>query len=209
MGTLRRHRPARRESGFVLILALIILVIITLSSVAMMVSLRAGVSAAGNIAFRQAATRVGDIAVEDGLQWLVANAVGTNLNSDRTGYYATHNGVAGGCSATAAFTPQSYDFANNACALQHGSTVSGYSIYYVIHRMAATGGLGLPCTDAMAECMFAPVASSAGIAPGSTHVSGQSYQTAITNTAGLVYYRITVKVKGPRNNNRYVQAFVY
>lgn len=209
MGTLKRRPIQGRQSGFVLVLTLIILVIITLSSVAMMVSLRAGVSAAGNIAFRQAATRVGDIAVEDGLQWLVTNAVGTAMNSDRTGYYATHNAVAGGCSSTAAFTPQSYDFANNACALQHGTTVSGYTMSYVIHRMAATGGLGLPCTDALAECMFAPVASSAGVAPGSTHSTGQSYQAAITNTAGLVYYRITVKVKGPRNNNRYIQAFVY
>ena len=36
-----------------------------------------------------------------------------------------------------------------------------------------------------------------------------SFCGATTVTNSLVYYRITVKVAGPRQNNRYIQAFVY
>lgn len=210
MGTLKPIRPMpARQSGFVMVLTLIILVIITLSSLAMMLATRAGVSAAGNIAFRQAATRVADVAVEDAMQWMITNAVGVNLNTNRTGYYATNDEVAAGCSSSATFLPQTYDFANAACATPRAAAVSGYQLYYVIHRMASPGGAGLACTDPLAGCMFSPVASSAGVSAGASHSAGQSYQTSISNTAGLVFYRITVKVIGPRHNNRYVQAFVY
>ena len=66
----RRRHGSGRQSGFMLVIALIIMIIMTLSSIAMVISLRGGISASANIAFRQAATRSADVAVDSAYQWV-------------------------------------------------------------------------------------------------------------------------------------------
>lgn len=199
MGTLTGRRPAGRERGFVLLMTLIILIVMTLSGLAMMLVMRAGVSTAGNIAFRQAAVRVADVAVESARTYILArSAVSLQSDDPANGYYASQQ---------PAFTPLGYDFTAAAGVSRDAGTVSGYSVRYVIHRMAMTAGVA--CSDPTAGCMFPPAASSAGTTAGTSHAGGSSYAGAISGTTGLVFYRITVKVSGPRYNNRYVQAFLY
>lgn len=208
MDTLKPMRRRSRQQGFSLVMTLIMLVIILLSSLGMMMAMRGGVSTAGNIAFRQAAVRSADVAGQEGLQW-VSTQLGvdtTALNTTNTGanpgYYAIFNEADATCTTTTAFTPQSYDFANPACAMVHGSSVSGYTLYYVIHRMAAAAGScpAAGCTGPL---------ESANNNPGCSHDPDMPDYCGLASTRLHVYYRITIKVSGPRHNSRYIQTFVY
>jgi type II secretory pathway pseudopilin PulG len=261
MGPLNRTPPASRaaiqasrlnghgrQGGFMLVIALIIMVIMTLSSVAMIVSLRGGISASANIAFRQAATRSADVAVDSAYQWVrtqmtssttslndglapadVAEATvtpaETTVTATRVRYYATMNGADSGCKKDGvadAFTPTSYRFGetiNGAdgfpCATRVSGNPAGYTIYYVIHRMAntsetaciAAGGAAGCGTCPTAGCLQPAITGSSTQTGMSQSATGPVFSTTSSNEA--VYYRITVKVAGPRQNNRYIQGFIF
>ncbi len=223
MDTLATVQGPARERGFVLVLALVILIIITLSSVAMISSLRGGISASGNIAFRQAATRAADVAVDGAFQWVQTNmatagALDGNLAaSGAPRYYATMSAADSGCKkdgAAGSFSPQMYRFSDTVtgsdgfpCAALVASSPAGYTLYYVVHRMAnATGACPTPA-GCLAPSIVSATSSSAGCSMDPTSASFCGASATTTNT--LVYYRITIKVVGPRQNNRYIQAFVY
>lgn len=213
------HGP-KRAQGFVLVVTLVIMVIITLASVAMMTMLRAGISASGNIAFRQAATRTADVAIDKALQdtaatiTLSATAVNDNIGTATYRYYATVNGAVSDCTkdGTTTFQPQTYRFndsSNNAvndtggfpCAIKLASAPSGYNLFYVVHRMAENTGA---CGAGTSGCTRLSV--DGGNKPGCSNDASSIDYCGVTS---YVYYRLTVKVAGPRQNNRYVQAFVY
>ncbi len=235
-----KPRSAKHQQGFVLVVTLLVMVIITLSSVAMIVAMRAGISASGNIAFRQAATRTADVGVDQAFQNTAANFTATALAANPNGldvdnasgsyrYYATVNGVAkksdastfplaGGCTkdGSTTFSPENYRFnavdgnglpvavndgEGNPCAIQSTSTPSGYSLFYVVHRMAETTG---SCGTTSTGC--SRVSLDGGNKPG---CSVDAASVDYCGSTSYVYYRITVKVAGPRQNNRYIQAFVY
>jgi len=142
--------------------------------------------------------------VEDARAWLLTMS-GTYLQEDHPedGYYAT--------AQTDTFSPSTYDWTDDAKTRQYivgsNDTFSGYKMYYVTHRMAVTAGY--PCSNQAAHSMFPINASSAGTTAGTTQSGGSGYMTFISGSTGLVYYRITVKVVGPRYNNRFVQVFMY
>ena len=221
----------RQHSGFVLVVALVIMVIMTLSTVAMITSIRGGISASANIAFRQAATRSADVAVDSAYQWVQTRmgASATALNSDiapantaaataTPRYYSTMSGADSGCKKDGvanAFTPQSYRFSDTItggdgfpCAGKIATKPSGYDLYYVIHRMATTAGQACPTALCLAPAVTA-AASSGSSAGCSLDPSAANFCGTSSTTNSLVYYRITVKVVGPRQNNRYIQGFVY
>jgi type IV pilus assembly protein PilX len=220
---------ARRNQGFVLVVTLLVLVIITLASVAMMSLLRTGITASGNIAFRQAASRTADIAVDNAFQWVstqinanvaslnTSGAVAATATTSGSRYYAINYDVDVACTktGTTTFTPQTYRFgdANGVipngndgfpCAARLPSTPSGYYLYYVVHRMANAAG-SCPGAGCMAP-VFTPTGTTAGC---SMDPSDPAYCGVNNTTNSLVYYRITVKVVGPRQNNRYIQTFIY
>ena len=239
MSARPQFRQARQQ-GFVLVVTLLVMVIITLSSVAMIVAMRAGISASGNIAFRQAASRTADVGVDQAFQDTAANFTAAALAANPNGldvdaanatyrYYATVNGVAKdtngavltlaeGCTkdGSTTFSPEKYRFNSldgngnpipvndkngNPCAIQSPSTPSGYSLFYVVHRMAeATGSCGVTSTGC------SRVSVDGGTKPG---CSVDAASVDYCGSTSYVYYRITVKVAGPRQNNRYIQAFVY
>jgi Tfp pilus assembly protein PilX len=189
MGALNRINPAQR--GFALFMTLVTLVIITISGISMMRVMEAGTSAAGNIAFRQAAIRVADVATENARSWILSQAA---LTSSATGYYANVTDTT--------FNPVSYVWAGNSRGV---GTVSGYDVNYVIHRMAMHDGL---CADTPTGCTYPSNASSSSVEEGTSHIGG-SGPGSITMGLGRVYYRVTIKVSGPRHNVGYVQVFMY
>lgn len=232
-----------------LVIALIIMIVMTLSSVAMVMSLRGGISASANIAFRQAATRGADVAVDSAYQWVMTQMTSsaTALNNSlapadaaeatvtaaeaatlatRVRYYATMNGADSGCKKDGvadAFTPTSYRFSETTtgadgfpCAARVAGNPAGYTIYYVIHRMANTTEAACLAAGGAAGCGSCPTAgclqpaitsSSSGQTGVSQSATGPIFSSSSTNAA--VYYRITVKVAGPRQNNRYIQGFIF
>lgn len=241
-------RPLRRrfagQEGFVLVVALVILIIMTLSSVAMVASLRGGISASANIAFRQAATRAADVAVDGAYQWVrtqitaSTTVLSNNIAPANTAaatatprYYATISGADSGCKkdgAAGAFTPTSYRFSDTIngadgfpCAARVTGNPAGYTLYYVVHRMANTtealclaAGGAAGCGDCPTAGCLAPAIT---LTAGPSSLTGCSMDPTAANFCGAsttavnaaVYYRITVKVVGPRQNNRYIQGFIY
>ncbi|RTL56468.1 MAG: hypothetical protein EKK46_04465 [Rhodocyclaceae bacterium] len=206
------HRAS--QSGFTLVMTLVILVVITLSSMAMMLATKAGIFASGNIAFRQAATRAADVVVETGFRWvntqIAANANALDNTNAAVGYYSSFNEVLASCtnSSTTQFNPATYDFANTSCA-PAPTQVGDYAVYYVVHRMATTANTACPAAGCMAPTVIQ--ANNNTQTPGGSSESGASQfgsgSSSVSNQ--IVYYRITVKVVGPKRNTRYIQAFVY
>ena len=226
--------PSRQhQQGFVLVIALVILVVMTLSAVAMITSLRGGLSASGNISFRQAATRAADVAADGAYTWVqaqitaAANALDNDIAPINTAgalvtprYYATMTGSDAGCKKDGVanvFAPQNYRFSDTSvgadgfpCAGRIAGSPGGYSLFYVIHRMARSAAMSCPA----AECISPEATVSGGTTPPPAGCSLDPTSASFCgvnpiSASSVVYYRITVKVVGPRQNNRYVQAFVY
>jgi type IV pilus assembly protein PilX len=211
---------ARRDRGFVLFMTLVMLVILTISGLAMMQVMGSGVTAAGNIAFRQASVRYADLALEDARTWMIAQPA-VYLHDDHP---SDHGYISWGQMSSPAqptdFDPKTHDWTNPNVAYLYSAnpdpnldgdgdptTFSGYRIYYVIHRLAVLPGQS--CSEPATGCMF-PVTANAGVvAPGTTTSAGTGYTPPILGTVGNVYYRITAKVVGPRHNSSYVQAIMH
>jgi type IV pilus assembly protein PilX len=196
---------ARRQRGVVLLIALIVLVAMTLAGIGMMRSIDAGTLVAGNIGFREAAVATADTGVEAARAWLITNVNSLNADNAAQGYYSTRqdlldmtgnrteggtDGVNWGGSdptqAVAAFTLGTVD-------------TSGNSVYYLIHRLCAIPGT---INGVGQTCSF-----STQTGYGSTQ-SAPDYSSYGLANALSPYYRITVRVNGPKNTVSYVQALV-
>jgi type IV pilus assembly protein PilX len=196
-----KHQASRLQSGVVLIIALIVLVAMTLAAIALMRSVDTTNLIAGNLAFQQAATHSGDAGVETAVTWL-QNASSATLAADQpgngysaSGSAAAQNPVAG--QSWDAFWTQSLAARKVDLIANGGSDAAGNQVSYVIDRMcnfagAPTGG---------ASCVASPVVTAA---TGNAEEAGQVQ----LNAPSVVYYRITVRIAGPRNTVSYVQAVV-
>jgi type IV pilus assembly protein PilX len=192
----------RAQQGVVLFIALIVLVAMSLAGIALMRSVDTNVLIAGNLAFRQSNTMFGDTGVEAGRAWLSANA--GSLNSNQPGgnlhYWANYQLGVDFIGATAD-TTDDYNWAQAATV---AAPDPAFSISYVIHRLC--GGTGAP-SDAGAKCMQA----SAGGGSGSSGLGTKgvvSYGVQALPGTSTIFYRVTVRVRGPRNTLSYVQAIL-
>ncbi|RTL32867.1 MAG: hypothetical protein EKK47_03840 [Burkholderiales bacterium] len=218
----KRPMPrAGRQDGIVLLMAIIVLVAMTLGALALTRAVYTTNALAGNLAFQQAATHSADAGIEAAVAWLEANnglassstanlcdaAVGsTALTCDQSaqGYIAhrqdptgsqswsdfwTSNLVAGGYVKTVST-------GNSGNADTAGNTVS-----YVIQRMCSGAG---DAQNTSNDCSVSPNASSSTCAGGSSCDAGHEG----LNSTSQVYYRITVRVVGPRNTQSFVQSMV-
>ena len=203
---LPRRAACRRQKGVVLLIALIVLVVMTLAALALVRSVDTTNLIAGNMAFQQAATHSADSGIETAVTWLedcnntnVTCVAGTlNTDSPSNGYAANgtnaaHNPAAG--QSWNDFWVANLDATNTASLATQSGT--GNSIAYVIDRMCAN--VGAPTGGA--SCTFSPAVSAAG---GNAEEAGQIQ----LNAPSVVYYRITVRISGPRNSVSYVQAMV-
>jgi type IV pilus assembly protein PilX len=226
MGPMNHMITAHRSQGFVLFMTLVMLVILTISGLAMMQVMGAGLTAAGNIAFRQASVRYADLALEDARIWLQGRTA-TFLHDnhpDDHGYMAWVQ--QSNPAASTDFDPLTHDWTNDDVAHLYdaaefgtdpdldgdgdSTTFSGYRIYYVIHRMANRAELA--CSVPTTGCMVPPPPTGGGgtvVAPGTSQSAGIGYTPPILGTTGNVYFRITAKVVGPRHSSSYVQAIMH
>ena len=196
--TLARHG---HQKGVVLVIALIMLVAMTLAGIALVRSVDTSTMIAGNLAFRQSATYSGDRGVESAIAWLTANSGSLEANSTANGYYATSQDsmdLTGNKTSTAA---DNLDWAASAKNLTIADA-AGNTIAYVINRMCNAAGPLDGATCATEQD------TQAGSSLGSMRQM-TNYQPGTWSTvANRGYYRITVRVAGPRNNVSYIQAFV-
>jgi type IV pilus assembly protein PilX len=194
-----RARTGRhRQEGIVLFIALIVLVAMSLAGIAMVRSVDTSLGIAGNMAFKQATIQGGDKGVAAAFTWLAANSAGTTLtNSDViNGYYS---------SAPVEATGYWFDDTNwtQAVSLNGGvPDAAGNTVRFVIHRMCTLpnltyNGVSNGVTN---ECSLY-YSNSTGTSGGSMSVGAPQFQ-------GIpqLFYRITVRIDGPRNTISIIQV---
>ncbi|MEK9802837.1 MAG: hypothetical protein VW475_05455 [Curvibacter sp.] len=205
---LNRHKLDRQrhgQRGVVMMVALVILVVMTLAGIALMRSMDTTNLIAGNMAFKQAATHSADSGVETAIAWLEANNAGSFLDNSNpvVGYSAsTPNNAAlplgeAFWSGMAASGVCNLPMVGGVCSANPVPNASGNSMSFMIQRLcAATGNRnGAGCS----------IVAGAIIASGNNEGAGEEQ---LTGQSTAVYYRITVRVVGPRNAISYVQAIV-
>lgn len=208
-------RGSVRQKGIALLMALIALVILTLSGLALVRSVDTGLVISGNLSFKQITTNAGDIGTETAIQWLSGNAGSTVLFGPSTadGYYA--NSMQS-CDLPGYVTPADtsddvdWDGSNpgnvncnaKAKAVPAAALPVGFTAAYVIHRLCSQdgdpGAAGNVCNAFVDETTSAA---------GSTQ-TGANYGSLPLSSSSQYYYRITTRVMGPRNTVSYVQAVV-
>ena len=186
----RRTRIAQR--GAVLMVVLVALVAMLISVIALSRSMDTHHLVAGNLAFRNSTVHSSDAGVQSAVLWLQSTVGTPRLNTTEVddGYYAV---VAEPDWDDETFWSQ--------CA---GCTVSasdnaGNRVQYVVHRMCSTQGNTNAAGNSCSVLTSTPTAANGG-----------SFAADAVNFIGVAqnYYRISVRVLGPRNTSTLVQAFV-
>jgi hypothetical protein len=210
---VRVSRP-QEQRGIVLITALLVMLAMALAALALMRSTDTATIYGGNLAFRQASISAVDRSVEQSVHVLFDAA----LVPDKTNNYLAQNYYAcvqaaagGGCIAANSSIPeipkvlqdsQASPFSASAFATAGLSATlvpadaGGNKSYYVIERMcllaAGAAAVGNNCN--LSSGAF-------GADPGTQHYVGLV-------RPGDAYYRVTVRVEGPRNTVSYAQALL-
>lgn len=195
------HRAAQR--GAVLFITLIVLVAMTLAAIALVRSVDTTTLVAGNLAFHQSTTHYGNTGIEKAITWMAT--VGTDLTVDSPGYVAAGADPA----ASPAVNPrtkgdgsiESWDsywqyLSGNHKVKSLGVDASGNNVSYVIHRLCKTTGPAASSVCTPTPALTAGAGSSKGAGSIALDYSSQ------------VYYRITVRVDGPKNTVSYVQSVI-
>ena len=213
---LRRYskQPLRRERGIVLFIALVVLVAMTLAGLAMFRQVGTGLTIAGNLAFKENATSVGDLGFESARTWLQAQSpLALQADDVPDGYCSNWQTDLSPVIATR-FDPTTYDWlGSGGCANNSGSKQvtpddgigdgTGNEVRYVIHRMCSKAGATNDATPPAQQCATVTAAGAGGSQAGAAYGA-----QALTNTV-QPYFRITVRVKGPRNTYSYIQTIMY
>jgi type IV pilus assembly protein PilX len=172
-----------RQDGVVLFISLIVLVAMTLAGLAIMRSVDTGNLVSGNVAFRQAALSSGDRGLDTAFTWLKNNSTTgvLNNNSFPDGYYAiTYNPT--DWTVTSAW----------ANAKVVGTDANGNSVSYVISRL---------CTNLGAYDATCASGGSAGGTKNNFDVGTNAW-----TSPPVIYFRVTVRVDGPRSTLSIVQS---
>jgi len=203
-----------RQRGIVLIVALLVLVATVLAAVALVRSVDVATLVSGNVAFRQAAMQAADAGIEVGRQYLMttdSTVLQTRVQATAPFYFPNRNG---GVTGNHAFDPTDsawdafWDDANNEVLFRELTQDNGNTVRYTIHRMCENPG-----DPANAFCFTAGGITAEGI---SNRIKEPGDLPCFDPNTGLnrcsptnPYYRITVKVIGPRNTVAYAQGVIY
>ena len=188
-----KHRPAPAgQRGLSLPIALIALALMTLAGIALIRAVDIANVIAGNLAFRQSALHATDVGVETAV-----NALSTITGAALEANYP------GGCAAGACNyypTMQATDAKGVPAIIDWGQVPSvtindGYSVQYVIDRLCQGPA---PVTDIAGKC-YADAATGGGT---------QKAGGIVFSGTQAVYYRVTVRVGGPRNTTSIAQAIL-
>jgi Tfp pilus assembly protein PilX len=213
---LRRERSRPRlvggERGIVMFIALLVMVALSLAGIALIRSADTATIVAGNLAFKQAAISAVDRSFEQAVAALfdpvTPPATPAPVIADKTvdlpaqNYFACVQAVGGGCLPANAPIPEIPDAlttpAKIAAAGLHTDLVptdaAGNKSYYVIERMCANSGAAVG-----SNCNLS--STSLGADAGTQHYEGLV-------RPGGAYYRVTVRVEGPRKTVAYAQAIL-
>lgn len=210
-----RRQGFDRQRGAALFIALIALIALTLAGLALVRSVNTSNLIAGNFAFRQAALHANDVGVENAVTYLLAlrnncaaNREAMNQNypdgcaAGACRYYASMRDESRGMpagSAIGASPMVAIDWNSaNVAADQVGN---GFGVQYVIDRMCQSNN---PGDDVLVNCFTGP--RPAGNSFSESNLTSSKY--AACDDQIETFYRVTVRVTGPRNTLSMVQAIV-
>jgi type IV pilus assembly protein PilX len=199
-----RGASRKAQSGIVLFVALIVLVVMALTGLAMIRNSSSGLSIAGNLGMRQNALSGADIGTEAAMNWwLPLSQTGSAvLNSDSfaNGYFSDW----GTTDATRlAGDPSKYDWSSSGhSAVATMLDGSGNQVRYIIERMCglANTAPGLPGQ----QCVQTQLTS------GQTKGGDCAFypNDPLCKPPLGVYFRMSSQVIGPRNSVSYIQVMV-
>ena len=194
--------PRKAQRGVILFVALIVLVAMSLTGIALIRSVDTNVLVAGNLAFRQGATAAADWGIEAARSYLkttlAANKAALDGDNPAAAYYATwQTGL-----DLVGTTTSPFGWSGSSQLV--GTDSAGNEVRYVLHRMCEASGA---TTAANANCVKASGSGGASGADGSTKAT-VSYSALALPSSTVVYYRVTVRVLGPRNTLSFVQAML-
>ena len=185
--------PRHAQQGVIMIVAMLVLVAMTIAAIALSRSVDTANLLAGNLAFKKAATRASDKGIEAAIGVIQGLKTAGTLDSDENtnGYYASLNATDTPTTSWPALWASKYkDVAVALPVDQFGNQIS-----FVINRVCATAG-----STAAGQCS---ASNSTKKATGNAEESGPMLQSS-----SQIYYRITVRVSGPRNTESYVQSHI-
>ena len=201
---LTRHNytcamPIRtRQTGVVLVITLIVLVAMTLAAIALVRSVDTTNVIAGNLAFKQATVNSADRGTEAAVAWL--EGAGNLLYADNppNGYTASEQHPGANVSWDSYWNTQIVPAGLVVCVPTNCTPdAAGNVVSYTIHRLCnATGSPAQIGT----VCSYSP--------PSYVLNSSQGSGTVVLNSINQIYYRITIRIAGPRNTVSYTQAVV-
>ena len=188
-----RQTSGRRLSsqrGVTLLVALVVLLVMTITGLALVRTSTLGAGVSGSLALKQAATSGADLGLETGLAKLeVLAATGSSAldaNNSSFGYYA---------SVDPKVPAQSLGWGSAPVAAT--SDALGNEVRYLIHRLCSK-----------AEALNA--AGQSCVMPQGEGCSGSSESVgSVSSCTQRPMYRITAKVTGPRDTESYVQMSTY
>jgi Tfp pilus assembly protein PilX len=182
------------QKGVVLVVSLIVLVAMALAGIAMVRQITAGLGVAGNMAFKQGATAVGDLGLESALQTFLTTKTDPAtvfLDSDTPMKYFS--------SWDKSFNPFTYNWTSSNASTSLTSPM-GDTIRYVIHRMCEQANVAVEAGTQ--NCVTSVSSNDVG---GALRLAGDDY----FGDKFQPYYRVTARVEGPRGTVSYVQLFFY
>ena len=196
----------QKQSGVVLFIAMIALVVMSLAAVALIRSVDTNNLIAGNLSYKQTAAASSSFGVES-----MANQLGIKLltyseASDPTnGYYAvcTTYSTAGTCdgknlTATANWVPGTTSRLATGSGVTAGVDTYGNTVQYIVERMCRAVG----------NAMTNPCLISSSVLDTSSK-SIPNGPKGPSNHFNAAIYRVTVRVAGPKNTLSYIQAYMY
>ncbi len=181
-----------RQRGVVLMISLVVLVAMALAGIAMVRQLSGGLGIAGNLAFKQSATSIGDAGLEAARIWLKDQLVDPNvLSNDVTSprYFSSWDET---------FNPMTFNWGDATTVTPAPAT--GERIRYVIHRLCKFANTAH--TAGSQECVVVSNSSGTG---SETIGANDTPPPDVTSP----FYRITARVDGPRNTTSFVQLVMY
>jgi type IV pilus assembly protein PilX len=193
-----QHVPGQRQDGIVLFVALIVMVAMSLAAIALIRSVDTTNAVVGNLAFRLASILPANGSIETAAAALFPDADIANVVHipDPTNDLAAENYFAS--------RQAGEDARGVPVKLQKHSTASvlpkrfldsstGTEVAYVIERMCLANG---PATTG--NCDLVPPKGNPGDTIGDNNFGGGS----------VPFYRVTVRVDGPKNTASFVQAML-
>jgi len=195
-----RSSMRRRERGVVLLFCLVVLVVLLAGGVAVMRSMNASLTTAGNLAFRRDLVNQGEQATARVLTQFRTGGV-LQTPASEAADLASANYSASRLDTNAQGIPTVLLQSDSAFGAK-GSTsndivYNGVTVRYIIDRLC--NAAGLPSTLGPTGCVYAP---------STTQVTGGSSQRARDDLPppSSIVYRLSIRVTGPRDTQVFLQS---